>query len=168
MPKVGWEGRLKRCAKALDNRLKQEPMQTIIHGDCKSANMMFAKDGQPLLYDFQYCGKAPPTKDLAYFIVVASAGGPGCTGLVDSYYLELTRQLKSRGITTPTRAAVDVALDLSYCDLGRWMSGWGWWGHDLQHKIEGVLGRLDGGQILSSEAAYGEALAREFPVLPSA
>ena len=34
--------------------------------------MLFAADGAALLYDFQYCGKAPPTKDLAYALTCAS------------------------------------------------------------------------------------------------
>jgi len=44
------------------------------------------------------------------------------------------------------------------------MSGWGWWGHDLRHKIEPLLDRLDGGTALASEGAYREAVEREFPV----
>ena len=44
------------------------------------------------------------------------------------------------------------------------MSGWGWWGHDLQASIERVLLRLDQGTTLASEEAYIQAVFREFPV----
>jgi hypothetical protein len=71
MPTRGWEGRLRLAARAIDLRLKADPLQSICHGDAKSANILF-DGGEPLLYDFQYCGKAPPTKDLAYFLACGS------------------------------------------------------------------------------------------------
>ncbi len=42
MPTRGWEGRLRRAARAIDLRLKADPLQTICHGDAKDANMVFA------------------------------------------------------------------------------------------------------------------------------
>ena len=42
MPTRGWEGRLRLAAKGLDARLKADAMQTIVHGDAKDANMLFA------------------------------------------------------------------------------------------------------------------------------
>lgn len=57
----GWIGRLKLAARAIDLRLKADPMQSICHGDAKGANVIYAKGGDgilvPLVYDFQYCGK---------------------------------------------------------------------------------------------------------------
>ncbi|KAK7230832.1 phosphotransferase [Aureococcus anophagefferens] len=66
MPTKGWEGRLRLAARAIDDRLKSDSSQTIVHGDAKSANIIFAADGEPLFYDFQYVGKACCAKDLAY------------------------------------------------------------------------------------------------------
>jgi hypothetical protein len=55
----GWIGRLRLAARALDLRLKLDPMQTVCHGDAKGANVVYACGGQPggqpvpLVYDFQ-------------------------------------------------------------------------------------------------------------------
>lgn len=62
----GWMGRLKRAAQALDLWLKACPLQTVCHGDAKGANIMYATgaggEAVPLVYDFQYCGKACAAK----------------------------------------------------------------------------------------------------------
>ncbi len=82
MPNQGWEGRLKRAARAINERLRRDTMQCCIHGDAKDANMLFQKmddddDGggsgvSVSMFDFQYCGKAPPS-------VSASAASIICT-----------------------------------------------------------------------------------------
>jgi hypothetical protein len=65
MSRRGWEGRLKLAARAIHERLRRDKMQCCIHGDAKDANMLFQKvDGGGVsvcMYDFQYCGKAPPS-----------------------------------------------------------------------------------------------------------
>ncbi|KAL7536418.1 hypothetical protein ACHAXR_008470 [Thalassiosira sp. AJA248-18] len=71
MSRRGWEGRLKLAARAIDERLKRDKMQCCIHGDAKDANMLFGEGGgsSVSMYDFQYCGKAPPsvsTESLSY------------------------------------------------------------------------------------------------------
>jgi len=71
---------------------------------------------------------------------------------------------RTQGDAPPSRQELSDSVALGYADLGRWMSGWGWWGHDLRHKIEPLLDRLDGGTALASEGAYREAVEREFPV----
>ena len=45
------------------------------------------------------------------------------------------------------------------------MSGWGWWGHDLEPRIRAVLDKLDGGADLGSEDAYRDAVARVYPAI---
>ena len=74
MPTRGWEGRLRLAAKAIVERLKADPMQSVVHGDPKDANFYFAADGTPQLYDFQYCGKACPAKDVALLLVLRVVG----------------------------------------------------------------------------------------------
>ena len=91
-------------------------------------------------------------------------GGAEEAAHVSHYHRELSALLRAQGDTAPTMAELETALALSYCDLGRWMSGWGWWGHDLEGKICAVLDRLDGGAALPSEQHYAQAMKREFPV----
>jgi tRNA A-37 threonylcarbamoyl transferase component Bud32 len=122
MPGKGWEGRLKRAARAIDNRLKRDSMQTIIHGDAKDANVIVVDNQQVAMVDFQYCGKGPPTKDLAYFL---------CSYAVQdereavAYYLQqLTEKLPSH-VSPPTLEELQESLGLAHCDFCRFMSGWG-------------------------------------------
>ena len=63
--------------------------------------------------------------------------------------------------------AYEDALELAYADLGRWMSGWGWWGHAgmLRERIVKLLYKLDGGSALKGgEAEYKDAVMRVFPL----
>ena len=39
----GWMGRLKLAARAIDARLKLDPIQTVCHGDAKGANILYAR-----------------------------------------------------------------------------------------------------------------------------
>jgi hypothetical protein len=57
MPTHGWEGRLRRAARAIDRQLKDECHQCVIHGDTKPDNMCFDEKGAVSMCDFQYCGK---------------------------------------------------------------------------------------------------------------
>lgn len=113
------------AARGIDERLKADAMQTVCHGDAKGANILFDQAGEPLLYDFQYCGKAPPTKDLAYFLACGSnvPGAVVTRDLVQFYHQELTRELSARGETPPSLSGLNDSFDLAVCDLGRWMSG---------------------------------------------
>jgi hypothetical protein len=164
MPTKGWEGRLRLAARALDERLKADPMQTIVHGDAKEANMVFDVAGAVGFCDFQYVGMAPPSKDLAYCLCCASSTPAAEAALLKHYHNELSTRLAAQGDASPSLDALATSTSLAYCDLGRWMSGWGWWGHDLRGKILPVLDRLDGGKALPSDEAYVVAMRREFPV----
>jgi hypothetical protein len=161
MPHSGMEGRLRLAARAIDARLKEDTYQTIIHGDAKGANIVF-HNGVVGFYDFQYCGLASPAKDLAYFLACATDVPEAEGRLLQVYCDELIDLLGSNSAPTPKH--LQDSLALAYCDLGRWMSGWGWWGNDIQDKIEEVLVRLDGGKALACEDAYCKAIRREFPV----
>lgn len=115
----GWMGRLRLAARALDLRLKLDPMQTVCHGDAKGANVVYACGGQPvpLVYDFQcvlrsrrrarvtnalcmYCGKAAAAKDLAYFCNVEAPESEE-EMLLQHYHSELSRLLQAQGDTPP-------------------------------------------------------------------
>mmetsp|Transcript_32405 Transcript_32405/g.65489 ORF Transcript_32405/g.65489 Transcript_32405/m.65489 type:complete len:385 (+) Transcript_32405:52-1206(+) len=167
MPTTGWEGRLRLAARAFDDRLKMDTMQTVCHGDAKAENIMILErdDGMEVsFFDFQYCGKAPPSKDLAYVLTCASSVPQCAEALLEAYHSELCALLQKSGDPPPTMDALQASLALAYCDLGRWMSGWGWWGHPLDEKIEAVLCRLDNGSSLEAEEDYAKAVMREFPL----
>jgi hypothetical protein len=60
---------LKQAASAIDQKLKDAPFQTLVHGDAKLANFCFAEDDQSVAaVDFQYVGQGCGMKDVAYFI----------------------------------------------------------------------------------------------------
>jgi len=166
MSRRGWEGRLKLAARAIDERLKRDEMQCCIHGDAKDANMLFEKDSRSnravlvSMYDFQYCGKAPPSVDLAYFLCVAV--GDTNDEYLKYYHQKLLQRLHESDQQCPTLEDLEDSVSLALCDFQRFMSGWGQWGSDISSTVVKVLDRLDGGTILVSEDAYREAMIREF------
>lgn len=178
MPKHGWEGRLKRAARAIDMRLQRDPLQCLIHGDPKDENIMWEVptgksnkiiniDVQVSMYDFQYCGKGPPSRDVAYFLCCCDIVDTDEEAkLVDSYFEQLLTQLKSDPTVDPSKLPLKEqfsdSLDLAMCDFCRFMSGWGYWGADLSKRVQAVLQRLDEGRDLGSEEAYEVAVRREF------
>ncbi len=164
MPNDGWQGRLKMAARAIDWWLKNDPMMTIVHGDAKSANMLFdahadtAAGRQGLvcqMMDFQYMGRASASKDLAYALTCACDIPQEEDFLLHHYHTELCIALRFHGVPNlPLLSHLHDSLALAYADLGRWMSGcsalpppasdspgfdaktgWGWWGNPLQDKI---------------------------------
>ena len=164
MPERGWQGRLKHAAKALDRRLKHDPSQCCVHGDLKADNLCFA--GQAVaMCDFQYCGKACPTKDLAYLLCCAADEGcsrqsseksathhlapvdlvaerlVGCRYLA-MYHTLLSEGLSSRGEPAPALESLRAALDLAYADLCRWMVGWGLWGDTTELEVSASCQRF--------------------------
>lgn len=181
MTRKGWQGRLKRAAKAIDQCLKRDPMQCLIHGDPKEANVMKLNNNNDnndsssssrsnrhqqqqdniAMYDFQYCGKGTPTRDLAYFLC-SSCDDDWEDELVQYYYEQLSQQLNQQGITPPTLDHFRKSLLLAFCDFHRFLCGWGQWGYDLQDKVLSLLQILDNGKDLGSDEAYHEAIQKHF------
>ena len=145
MPNHGWEGQLKKCAKKIDGYLRtEECFPTILHGDGKGANMLFATDSTtgvviPQLYDFQYCGKGSCMKDLAYFLTCAVTQDKEEV-LMSTYHHELKTYLRAKwNEEAPTLHRLQEVLEVCIADLGRFMSGWGWWGNAIKQRIGVVL-----------------------------
>lgn len=165
----GWMGRLKLAARAIDLRLKADPLQSVCHGDAKGANILYAKgdDGETvaLVYDFQYCGKAAASKDIAYFLNV-DAGHAAEERLLKHYHQELSSRLTAQGDTPPTFATLQTSVELALCDWRRFSEvGLGGWGDGgANRRVQALLTKLDGGKMLASEQDYIEAMEREFPV----
>ena len=175
----GLSGRLRAAARAIDTRLRAGGgmLPTVCHGDAKSANMLRGAAGELAMCDFQYCGKASCGKDIAYMLTCALDGGAEVEARFLAAYLRHLRcalaasRAAGGGANTPpsaplpTEAELRAALDLSYCDLYRWMLGWGCWGHadELEVRVARVMTRIDGGACLASAAAYDAAVAAAFP-----
>ena len=168
MGRAGWMGRLRLAARAIDLRLKADPLQSVCHGDAKGANILYAEGGAavvPLVYDFQYCGKACVAKDLAYFFNV-EAGAAEEEALLAHYHAALCALLAAQGDAPPSMGALRTALELALCDWRRFSEvGLGGWGDSgANRRVQALLSRLDGGTALASEQAYVKAMRREFPV----
>lgn len=161
MPTRGWEGRLKRAARAIHGCLQRDPMQCLIHGDVKDANVLLCPDGSVTMCDFQYTGKGSPTKDLAYFFCSSVEDLDRVEDeLLQVYHEQLSDELVPE--VHPTKSHLHASLAVAYCDFCRFMSGWGYWGNSLSGRVQAVLNELDGGKLLDTEQAYEEAIRRVF------
>ena len=165
----GWIGRLKLAARAIDLRLKADPMQAVCHGDAKGANILYCTgeggEAVPLVYDFQYCGKGCVAKDLAYFFNVEASASEE-QALLRRYHAELSGLLRAQGDSPPSLEALQEAHEIALADWRRFSEvGLGGWGDGrATRRVVALLDRLDGGKALASEEAYVEAMRREFPV----
>ncbi|MFN3404240.1 MAG: oxidoreductase family protein [Cytophagaceae bacterium] len=122
---------LKTYAAAIDQKLKETPFQTILHGDAKPANFCFSKDGLKVAaVDFQYTGGGCGMKDLVYFA--------GCclddtesermeAEILDYYFLCLQNALKYLNEAIDFPALEDSWRSLykfAWADFYRFYKGW--------------------------------------------
>lgn len=147
MSNRGLSGKLKKTARDIDEALKEHKYQAICHGDLKACNMSMSTDPSYVTFvDFQYLGKACPAKDLAY-LFVCGMDVDDFEERQESEMLQLyIDELAANGVgddkhaPLPTLEGLKDALDLSYCDLYRWMLGWGVWGNGfLESRVERCL-----------------------------
>lgn len=167
MSQSGIDGRHRLAARGLDERLKADCMQTICHGDAKAANIMFDTELGVSFFDFQWTGKAPPTKDLAYFLACAVSDADASTEerYLRHYFQELSALLAAQGDRPPTFEIFHASYVLACVDLARWMAGWSYWGNKqlLKGHVQAVLDLLDQGDALESESAYQERIFAIYP-----
>ena len=136
---------LANAATSIDQKLKQTPFQTLVHGDAKLANFCFAKEGTSVAaVDFQYVGRGCGMKDVAYFIG-SCLGDAECEqqegALLDSYFTALRAALTERGSTVnldALEADWRKLFPIAWTDFHRFLKGWspGHW------KINGYSERL--------------------------
>jgi len=165
--------RLGLAARAIDEWLKNDPLQSVCHGDAKGANIMYSQGtgGAPvaLVYDFQYCGKASAAKDLAYFfnVEVHTSTAQQEAPLLQTYLRELSGLLEARGERPPSLEELQTSLEIALCDWRRFsLIGLGGWGNSSvdRSRVREVLDKLDGGRPLASEEGYSEAIRVHFPL----
>jgi len=122
---------LKQAAILIDQKLKNSPFQTFVHGDAKLANFCFSQNGQSVAaVDFQYVGGGCGIKDVAYFIgsCLDEDECQQCESeLLDFYFYTLKQALKKQhqtmdgdAIERDWRALYPVA----WTDFHRFLKGW--------------------------------------------
>lgn len=122
---------LKYAAVTIDNKLRNCPHQTFVHGDAKLANFCFSEDGkQVAAVDFQYIGGGCGIKDVAYFIG-SCLDEEQCeqmeSSLLDIYFRELTKKLKQKHKIIDASAVEREWRDLypvAWTDFHRFLKGW--------------------------------------------
>ena len=118
-----------------DARIKSIPEKylTIIHGDAKSANMLFNETC--VMYDFQYVGRGPGVRDVVYFLI---SSVPNLDEALEREALQLYASY------------FDYPFDLmmqhyNWCliDYHRFMLGWGLWGNHRYSAYKASLIKHD-------------------------
>ncbi|CAJ1385322.1 unnamed protein product [Effrenium voratum] len=157
---------LRYAAHGIDARLQADKMQTMCHGDPKGANIMHDEEAGIAFYDFQWFGKAPPAKDLAYFFGVA-AGGLSSEDkereLLRAYHAELTPLLEAQSEAVPEFEDLWNSYHLALCDLGRWMVGGFSFGNTrlIFGHVKALMTSLEG--VEQCEEKYKEKIFELFP-----
>lgn len=130
---------LKSAAAAIDQKLRDTPYKTFVHGDAKLANFCFSPDGSRVAaVDFQYVGGGCGIQDVAYFID-SCLGQSECerreNELLDIYFQALQRALRhqqhafdAHAVERDWRALYPVA----WTDFHRFLKGWApsYWSRD--------------------------------------
>ena len=122
---------LKNAASAIDQKLKNSPYQTFIHGDAKLANFCFSDNGSEVAaVDFQYVGHGCGMKDLAYF-VGSCLYEEDCEAMeseiLDMYFCELRKAVKiHQPDLDPDKIETDwrSLYHYAWADFHRFLKGW--------------------------------------------
>ncbi len=145
---------LKNAAALIDQRLRNSPFQTLVHGDAKLANFCFSEDGARVAaVDFQYVGGGCGVKDVAYFIS-SCLDEEECQGLesdlLDFYFDRLKTAIKAKHKNIDADA---VELDwrelypVAWTDFYRFLKGWSpghWKIHSYSERLSReVLAQLN-------------------------
>ena len=143
---------LKTAAPQLDALLSGCPFQTLVHGDAKLANFIFAKGGRDVAaVDFQYVGRGCGMKDVV--MLLSSTVPPTdcerrCPALVDDYFRLLAQAMSEQPAGTAARAVDAAALEqawrplfcVAWADFQRFLKGWSP-GHWKVHAYSEALTR---------------------------
>lgn len=127
--------------------------RTLIHGDCKAANILFSADASECaLYDFQYVGGGLGAQDLVYFIGTSVDGAilrkkGGDEELLGYYYQELMQALNARNLSDASRLftleVLEEQFEVALVDWMRFMAGWGRWGNAtwVEGRVRKILNK---------------------------
>ncbi|HEY5653992.1 MAG TPA: phosphotransferase [Pontiella sp.] len=140
------DSELKHAAPAIDQKLKDSPFQTLVHGDAKLANFCFSTNGNVAAVDFQYVGGGCGMKDIAYFLSSCLSENE-CErqeeALLDFYFETLKKALihYNKSIDFSALEADWRALyPVAWTDFFRFLQGWSP-GHWKIHRYSERLAR---------------------------
>lgn len=113
---------LKLKAQDIDQALKHAKHQTIIHGDCKIANLLITDSGELGMVDFQYVGKGIGVKDLCtLFASLPDNLMESQEEFIDFYFLCLSKNdVYSEELEEEWRDLYPIA----WADYLRFLDGW--------------------------------------------
>jgi aminoglycoside phosphotransferase (APT) family kinase protein len=120
---------LQAAAEAIDARLREASLQTLVHGDAKLANFCFGSDGVAAV-DFQYVGGGVGVQDLAYFLGSVFHGDAlmqRVDGCVDHYFSLLGADLAALRPEVDARLLERqwrALLPFAWADFERFLDGW--------------------------------------------
>ena len=125
------EGSLKQQAAVIDQRLRDCPYQTIVHGDAKLANFCFSTDRSHVAaVDFQYVGAGCGMKDLAYLMssfMDEAACDQHDAALLDEYFSVLSNGVEKQHPQVDIDELVRQWRQLypvAWADFYRFLKGW--------------------------------------------
>lgn len=146
---------LQRIARAVDSRLHRDgpgpAPRTLLHGDAKSENFIFSRDGrQAASYDFQYAGSGLGAQDVAYLMASSVQ-----SSVLKTREMELLRGYHKRFLQQATESAQGRRAlaysfeefvsdyELGVLDFCRFCAGWGWWGNSgwAKQRVKEILQR---------------------------
>jgi len=145
---------LKNAAAKIDQKLKNSPYQTLVHGDAKLANFCFSNNGKEVAaVDFQYVGAGCGMKDVAYFIsscLYEKECEQHEAELLDYYFYELKQALLSKQVSIDPEAVEQdwrALYPVAWTDFHRFIKGWSpghWKIHGYSERIsEEVINQLN-------------------------
>ncbi|ETV95095.1 hypothetical protein H310_11378 [Aphanomyces invadans] len=126
--------KLRAQAASIDQRCRDPRFETLLHGDAKSANMLWRDDTTCAWVDFQYVGRGLGAKDVAYLL--CSSGGRSevanyADDLLRWYFDEFEGAMASNGRNSGGYTCDLFRSHFDWCllDYVRFMAGWGFWGN---------------------------------------
>jgi aminoglycoside phosphotransferase (APT) family kinase protein len=118
-------GPLRNAAGEIDARLRAAAHQTLVHGDAKPSNFCTASDGRRVAaVDFQYVGRGPGIKDVAYLLAGEDRStSERCLAL---YFNALRGALDAAGCTEGDGVVAEWRglYPWAWADFQRFLAGW--------------------------------------------
>ncbi|RHY09343.1 hypothetical protein DYB36_003531 [Aphanomyces astaci] len=126
--------KLRAHAAWIDQKTRDPRYETLLHGDAKSANMLWRDETTCAWVDFQYVGRGLGAKDVAYLL--CSSGNRSevankADDLLRWYFGEFESAMMLAGHDSRGYTFDQFQGHFDWCllDYVRFMAGWGFWGN---------------------------------------